>query len=205
MAAGSVTVRVGRPLSVLGTAAVTDGLSQTTAPVRIVDALRSAAFIASQCVPLEVSRMCVSNTSGSCRNSSPDSGVGERQEAEAVPELVQQHRHEVELVAVLIVQAVVPRAALEATGRADVRVEPRDDVTGAVGARSRPAILFARATTYHVRASGAFVKPCTLVAGPRRPASRSWRRNRGLEGCLDADLDVAVDQRPRGRPPSGRR
>ena len=41
---------------------------------------------------------------------------------------------------------------------------------GAVGARSRPAILFARATTYQVRGSGAFVKPCTLVAGPAAPS-----------------------------------
>ena len=41
---------------------------------------------------------------------------------------------------------------------------------GAVGARSRPAILFASATTYQVFGSGAFVKPCTLVEGPAAPS-----------------------------------
>ena len=41
---------------------------------------------------------------------------------------------------------------------------------GAVGARSLPAILFASATTYQVRGSGAFVKPCTLVEGPAAPS-----------------------------------
>ena len=77
-------------------------------------------------------------------------------EVETVGELVQEHRHEVDVGSVVVVESVVPVDARQTPGQPDVAVEPGPDVVGARPdwgpgmTASKPRRLLARAVPYQV-------------------------------------------------------
>ena len=120
--------------------------------------------------------------------------VDQGQESETVAELVEEDGDEIEAVAVLGVEAVVPGRALEATGLPDAGVEPHRDVVR-TGDQVGPRELV-RQRRRVPRAAQGSVRRVGDDGVRKRAAERPLVRRAGqrIEGRADADLDGSVEQ-----------
>jgi hypothetical protein len=100
--------------------------------------------------------------------------VHERDEAESVRGLVQNDSDQVDVVSVVVVEAVVPVDALQAAGIAEGELKRERMssalVFGSPGFRSCPARLFASAVTYQVPGNSAPSKSLTTCIVPLDPS-----------------------------------
>ena len=145
-----------------------------------------------------VSRMFRSKMSGPGLDRA-GAGVDLRREAEAVRELVEQHRDQIDLLRVLVVEAVVP---LEPAARLPEVVLISSDVVGVFlpGLTSRPERRFASAVGYQVPANSGPGNPALGVksldelngARVRENGGRRTLHAQAGEARLDSDLDGAV-------------